>query len=55
MPDIVCIIAASLSKESYELRVVRGEVEAILGVEQRACFAEDRLVCAKSVVSGRDG
>jgi hypothetical protein len=27
MPDVVCIVAANLIEESYELRVVHGELK----------------------------
>lgn len=54
MPNVVCVVAANLVDErGYELGVARGEVEAILGVKQRAGFATDCTVRAKELRSER--
>jgi hypothetical protein len=39
MLDVICVVAANFVKElSYKLKVVLGEVEAILSVKQRASW-----------------
>jgi len=50
MPDVTCVVAANLVEErSYVLGGAYGEVEAVLGVKQRAGFAVDRLVREKEL------
>lgn len=43
MSDLVCVAADCPDDRGYVLRAGRGDIKAILGVDQRAGFAVDGL------------